>query len=278
MLNQLVESKSYKAENKKRGGYLLTTFVLVVGLLFSAVLWSLFAKDLGIGRDGFELSTIVAPLPLTANAPEQMPKEPKREQTQKTKSAIITRQINMLRIDESPIAPDKTSAAPNTQKSRPDAPFLIKDNVDETGIENLPQSDMGRRTGGKSIGDTQNTQTARTENVADAPPPPIKKAVAESAEKKKITISTGVVNGQATVLPKPLYPLAARAIHAEGNVNVQVLIDEIGRVISARAIDGNILLRASAEKAAFGARFSPTLLSNQPVRVTGVIVYKFSNQ
>jgi hypothetical protein len=47
MLDQLVESKSNQKEN--RYGFLLTTFVLVIGLFFSAVLWSLFAKDLGMG-------------------------------------------------------------------------------------------------------------------------------------------------------------------------------------------------------------------------------------
>ncbi len=87
-----------------------------------------------------------------------------------------------------------------------------------------------------------------------------------------------MINGQATSLPKPLYSPAAKAVHAAGNVNVQVTIDKTGRVIAAKALDGHILLRPTAEKAAWSAKFNPTLLSKQPVEVTGVIVYRFAMQ
>jgi TonB family protein len=89
------------------------------------------------------------------------------------------------------------------------------------------------------------------------------------------TISGGVLNGKAISLPKPPYPPAARAVHAGGSVSVQVLIDENGRVISANAVSGNPLLRGAAESAARGARFSPTMLSGQPVKVSGIITYNF---
>ena len=69
--------------------------------------------------------------------------------------------------------------------------------------------------------------------------------------------------------------LGAIAVRAEGSVNVQVMIDESGRVISAKAVSGNPLLRLAAENAARNSRFTPTLLSNVPVKVTGVIVYNF---
>ncbi len=64
-------------------------------------------------------------------------------------------------------------------------------------------------------------------------------------------------------------------MNVKGKVDVQVLIDESGKVISAKAINGHPMLRANAEHAAVNARFTPTLLSNVPVKVTGVIVYNF---
>jgi protein TonB len=88
-------------------------------------------------------------------------------------------------------------------------------------------------------------------------------------------ISGGVLNGKATSLPKPPYPAAARAVRASGAVNVQVTISESGSVVSASAVSGHPLLRQAAEQAARSARFAPTLLSGQPVSVTGVIVYNF---
>ena len=91
------------------------------------------------------------------------------------------------------------------------------------------------------------------------------------------TISGGVLNGKAKNLVAPDYPAAAKAVKAEGAVNVQVTIDEEGNVISATAVSGHPLLRAAAEKAARESTFSPTRLSGQPVKVTGVIVYNFTN-
>lgn len=103
---------------------------------------------------------------------------------------------------------------------------------------------------------------------ATPPPPPTPKPVPS-------TVSGGVLNGKAISLPKPAYPPAARAVRAGGSVNVQVLIDEEGRVVSAHAVSGNPLLTSAAESAARGARFSPTLLSGQPVKVSGIITYNF---
>ena len=91
-------------------------------------------------------------------------------------------------------------------------------------------------------------------------------------------VSGGVVNGKAVNLVKPPYPPAARAVHASGAVNVQVLIDENGNVISASAVSGHPLLKQAAEQAARASKFAPMQLSGQRVKVTGVIVYNFIAQ
>jgi TonB family protein len=88
-------------------------------------------------------------------------------------------------------------------------------------------------------------------------------------------VSVGVVNGKAASLPKPIYPAAAKAIRASGAVSVQVLINEEGNVVSASATGGHPLLRAASEQAARAAKFSPTRLDGQLVKVSGVIVYNF---
>ena len=96
-----------------------------------------------------------------------------------------------------------------------------------------------------------------------------------SAQQPTKTISGGVVNGKAVNLPTPAYPAAAKAVGAQGSVNVQVLIDESGSVVSANAVSGHPLLRSATEKAAIQATFRPTLLSGKPVKVSGVISYNF---
>jgi protein TonB len=84
-----------------------------------------------------------------------------------------------------------------------------------------------------------------------------------------------VLNGLALSLPKPSYPPIAKQARVQGAVNVQVLIDETGKVISAKAVSGSPLLMHAAQQAAFGARFSPTKLGDQAVKVSGVITYNF---
>ncbi|HEV3410621.1 MAG TPA: TonB family protein [Chthoniobacterales bacterium] len=92
---------------------------------------------------------------------------------------------------------------------------------------------------------------------------------------KKNVISGGVLDRKAISKPQPRYPDAAKGSGASGKVEVQVVVDEKGRVESAKAISGHRLLREAATQAARKARFTPTLLSGQPVKVTGVITYNF---
>jgi len=92
---------------------------------------------------------------------------------------------------------------------------------------------------------------------------------------KRAPISAGVLNGKAISLPKPDYPADAKAAGTEGVVVIQVTIDEQGNVSEARAISGPKQLQEVSVNAALQAKFSPTLLSGEPVRVTGVLVYNF---
>lgn len=89
------------------------------------------------------------------------------------------------------------------------------------------------------------------------------------------SVSGGVLNGKAVSRPQPPYPPAARAARAQGAVVVQVTVDETGGVTSAKAVSGHPLLRAAAEAAAKQAKFSPTVLSGKPVKVSGVLTYNF---
>jgi len=237
-------------------------------------LWSLFAKDLETGGGNLDISTLVAPIQATENAsPELLPKQEKREQ----KNDLPTRKANIMQIEESPIAPEKISVVPNTQMARPNGKFLISDAPESGGMQSS-SSNFGREngSGGKGIQVTEEESSPIEEPKKIVPPPPaIKKTPVAATPKIK---SGGVVNGEAKLLPKPVYSAAAKAVKANGTVNVQVLIDEAGNVVSASALDGHSLLKGDAERAARSAKFKPTLLSGQPVKVSGIIVYRFSLQ
>lgn len=98
---------------------------------------------------------------------------------------------------------------------------------------------------------------------------------AEDEVAPKTPINGGVLNGRAVSLPAPPYPPIARAAHASGTVAVQIIINERGCIESATAIKGHPLLQRAAVQAAYNACFTPTRLSGQPVKVTGVLTYNF---
>jgi TonB family protein len=93
--------------------------------------------------------------------------------------------------------------------------------------------------------------------------------------KPRRIISGGILDGKAISKPAPVYPPAAKAAGVGGTVAVQIVVDEVGNVETAEAVSGPALLRDAAETAALRARFSPTLLSGQPLKVSGVITYNF---
>ncbi len=97
----------------------------------------------------------------------------------------------------------------------------------------------------------------------------------KDTDRRRLVISGGVLNGKAVAKPSPVYPPIAKAAHAQGTVTVQIVVDEEGYVIMAKAISGHPLLQQAAVVAARQAHFSPTFLEGQPVKVFGVITYNF---
>ena len=88
----------------------------------------------------------------------------------------------------------------------------------------------------------------------------------------KKPINGGMLNGKAIYLPQP----EVASAEATGVVLVQILIDENGTVIEAKAISGPQHLQAAAVNAARLARFSPTTLMGEPVKVAGTLSYNFT--
>lgn len=260
MFDNLVESGSHKQDLSRKGSFLLGTVAIyaVVGisLLVAGILYApayLDAQDL-------ELTTLVAPVPV----PQQQ-NEPEKQQEAKPQNKdqnVDVRKELIADVTESRIAPKEISAKAS------DIPPVRRGVTTVLGNESSNAAvpiNAGPGTGsGIGTGPTK----VNIEGEPPPPPPPPPRA----------PISGGVLNGKAISLPKPNYPPIARQAHASGTVVVQVTIDENGSVISAHAVSGHPLLQAVAVAAARGARFSPTKLSGQPVKVTGVITYNFVAQ
>ena len=121
----------------------------------------------------------------------------------------------------------------------------------------------------------------------ETPPTESKPAPAQPTQPTQPQISSqpeaapaegGMLNSKAIQLPAPNYPAGAKSVHAAGEVQVKVLVDETGKVISAEAIFGPESLRQAAVDAARLARFKPTLVNGVAVKVSGILTYNFKAQ
>jgi TonB family protein len=272
MLDQLVESRNNSAENTRRSEFLLGTLVVLVAVLLGGWTYSLFNKEYGMGTGDLDISSLVAPVALPEDEPPPPPEPEKQPEKQNTPSDKPTVVEKIAKMEDTREPPKETKG--ETLKSPPLA--KSEANLYNEGPKNEGRADPNKvyndaptgLGGGGGGGGGGTTDPEPEVKVKTPTPKPTEKPVPK-------TISGGVVNGKATNLVKPPYPAAARAVRAAGAVNVQVTIDESGNVISASAVSGHPLLRAAAVQAARSSKFSPTMLSGQAVKVTGVIVYNF---
>ena len=182
---------------------------------------------------------------------------------------------NMLRMAQPAPAP---AAPPASLDNKPTAASQNSvNNNSVSAAKNAPSlpvassSDKLKNAGSLELANNHVDAGAQPWSVKlDSEPPP-------AAPKPMLRpVSGGVLNGTAVNLPAPTYPEAAKRMRVAGVVTVQVIVDEMGKVISAEATSGPAGLRDVAMQAALRARFSPTKLSGQPVKVSGLINYKFS--
>jgi TonB family protein len=88
-------------------------------------------------------------------------------------------------------------------------------------------------------------------------------------------VDVGDLNAKAIVKPAPVMSEEAKRLKATGKVNVKVVVDENGKVVSATALNNIAVLREAAEAAARQAVFNPLTLDGITVRFTGVLTYDF---
>ncbi|PWT79440.1 MAG: hypothetical protein C5B44_06845 [Acidobacteria bacterium] len=166
------------------------------------------------------------------------------------------------------ILPEKSLDAPSVaQQPQPSTP--------QPQSEATITADPAVNQPNKPSGEDQKKEQPSEQPATDVKPQENADAQAANSEKKRGPINGGVLNSKALYLPKPDYPAEAYQAKASGSVIVQVTIDEQGSVIAAHAVSGHMLLQGPCVAAARQARFSPTTLMGEPVKVTGVITYHF---
>lgn len=260
MFDNLVESSSHKDDITRKGSFIGVTALIYGVLMVAFFVAGIYWYDAHLGQMELELTTLVAPVPVP-----QAQKEPEVKQEAKptkTEQNVDVRRELIADVTRTELVPKEVSAKASDVPPVRRGVTTVLGSTDTSAAAPMPA--------GPGSG---TVVTAPSGVQIEEPPPP-----AATPTPPRAPISGGVLNGKAISLPKPQYPAIARAAHASGTVVVQVLIDENGSVVSAKALSGHPLLQAVAVSAARQARFSPTKLSGQPVKVTGVIQYNFVGQ
>src|SRR5216684_7941418 len=257
MFENLVESGSHSEDTKRRGSFILVTLAVYGVLIVSGAVIGILMAPAYIDMQNLELTALIAPVPVPQAA---------KTEAAKPEKVIIEKNVDVRReliadVTRADLVPKTISAKAS------DVPPVRKGVVTMVGTSDTnAAAPMAPGNGTGSI-----ISTPQKVDIAEAPPPPPKPT-------PHAPISGGVLNGKAVHLVTPPYPAIARSAHASGAVQVQVLIDENGNVISAHATSGHPLLQAAAVQAARSSKFTPTKLSGQPVKVNGVIIYNFVAQ
>ncbi|HSQ22801.1 MAG TPA: TonB family protein [Pyrinomonadaceae bacterium] len=261
MFDHLVESGSHSEDLKRKGSFLVGFTVLYLVLIFTGAIVGILLAPAIIDQQTLELTALIAPVPVPAQA-NQPKQEAKPEKVELSKNVDVRQQL-IADVSRADLVPKEISAKAS------DIPPVRKGVVTMIGSGN--SNAVNPIAPGAGTGQYISTPT-RVE-TSDEPPPP-----KPTPAPPRAPISGGVLNGKAIRLVTPPYPAIARSAHASGAVQVQVLIDESGNVVSAHAVSGHPLLQAAAVAAARASKFTPTKLSGQPVKVNGVIIYNFVAQ
>ncbi|MGB8506772.1 MAG: TonB family protein [Pyrinomonadaceae bacterium] len=273
MFNHLVESGSHAKDFKRRSRFFLGTLACY-GLLFAVLgVGSIYAYNVRLDESSdYEVNFIQFARAETPRAEEHRAAARPAAENNRPQQVAVIREV----VKDTPYLNNRPVARADTPLLPDHMPYKIGD---YNSIPPTAGAPPGRNTGGDPNGTPDGTGLPVVRDTGEtAPPLPVKPAPTPEATPQrptKISLPSSVLSGKAISKPAPPYPEIAKRVRAAGAVTVQILVDEAGRVVSAQATSGHPLLLNAAVQAAYQARFSPTLLTGQPVKVSGVITYNF---
>ncbi|HJQ33628.1 MAG TPA: energy transducer TonB [Pyrinomonadaceae bacterium] len=273
MFSQLIESGSHAADLKRKGRFFLGTTLFYAVLLFASGVGSIYAYNAQLADPGSEYELLT----LMRFPPAETRSEPARREEPRPAAAPARTNQFVTRTEISEITPfngDRIARA-DTPVTRPGQAVRIGDFNSPAEVSGGPVGPVGPGTPGPATGGRDAGPAVNDTEVAPAPTPRPTPAPTPKQPEGPLRLPSSVITSKVIEKPAPPYPAIAKAANVQGAVAVQILIDEQGRVVSANATSGHPLLRQAAVQAAYRARFTPTLLSNQPVKVTGSITYNF---
>jgi protein TonB len=205
----------------------------------------------------------VAPVPAVATSPA----------TTDIRIEAAPGPTNVRRPEKSTVAakqPDppasRRPAIPNLKLGSPNAP---KQNLANSAEVAVPLTDIS--TSDAAGGSTPSALLASAGRISNPPAaPPSAPATAPVSAPRMLR------DPEAISTTRPVYPANAKQANVQGTVTVSASIDENGNVVSAKAMNGPIMLRQAAADSVKQWKYSPRLIDGKPApaQVTVAIDFK----
>jgi protein TonB len=148
-------------------------------------------------------------------------------------------------------------AIPNLKMGAPNAPNQTLANLGE-GTAPITEMASTEAVGGSTPAGLL-TSAGRTSSPPAAPPSAPAPVVATPVAAAKTASNPKLISSM-----RPAYPTAAKQSNIQGTVTVYANVDENGKVVSARALSGPLLLRQAAVDSVEQWKYSPGLIDGKP--------------
>src|ERR1043165_8008828 len=265
MFTNLIESNSHKREFKRRSSFFVATVAAYALVLTAAGVVGILTYDARVDAQNADL-LLQSWIPPVKPAATIRPDRPRATRTAARSNAAVDQHID---------TPVRTAAVPPVDDPRitpPDVGVVASTVPPSEGQVRIADHDADPPA---SPGNKNGCATCTSEPSGPVVPPQPTPDPTPSKPPPVQHLSSQVLVSKIVNLPQPPYPILAKQTRTQGAVNVQIVIDETGKVISAQAVNGSPMLVTAAVDAARRARFTPTVLNGQPVKVQGVIKYNF---
>lgn len=186
---------------------------------------------------------------------------------------VPTTNTNQTAVPGANLKPNTTAEKPPVEKSEPpkevkqteekpkpnETPANNNQPTRERIAENSPEVKNTNNAAKDEPKTVNTTETAQTEETKNASP-----------------VAIGSLIEYATKRVNPVYPVAARSVRMTGNVRVDVIVDENGKVVEIQNTNGPGMLQRSALDAIRKWEFKPFVRDGQPVKAVGFVNFNFS--
>jgi protein TonB len=194
-----------------------------------------------------------SPLPAVVKGPATTDAEPRNE----SRTAKRTEKSAAASKPPQPAAA-RPAAIPNLKMATPSAPAQ---NLANAGDASAPVTEMAAA---ESAGAVPSANLLTASGRTSAPPPAPAAAFASANPPAPAATFKTMRAAQLLSSTRPVYPTAAKESSVQGTVTVSASIDAMGKVVSAAAVSGPMMLRQAAADSVKLWKYSPALVDGKP--------------